>query len=135
MPAQKGRELLLQVDDGAGSYVTVGGFKSNSFSINGNAVDITNKDSGGFRASLDGGATISIDTEASGVFMDDAQFEKVHTAAISGTHLDARVTIPDFMTYTGPFTVPSLQLSGDTEGAITYNIRLASAGQITAAVI
>lgn len=135
MAAQKGRELLLQVSDGIGGYSTVGGFTSNNFSINGQSVDVTSKDSGGFRASLDGGSTISIDTSANGVFMDDAAFERVHAAALAGTHLDARITIPDFMTYTGPFIVSSLSLSGGIDDAVAYDISLESAGPIVTAVI
>lgn len=135
MSAQKGRELLLQVDDGAGGYATVGGFTSNTFSINGRPIDVTSKDSGGFRAALDGGAIVSIDTDAGGIFLDDAQFERVHAAALAGTHLDARITMPDFMTYTGPFVVTSLALTGETEGAVTYNVKLESAGPITTAAI
>ena len=135
MSVQKGKELLLQVDDGLGGYATVGGFTSNTFNISGQSVDVTNKDSAGFRESLSGGSTVSIDTSANGVFMDDTQFERVHTAALAGTHLDARITIPDFMTYTGPFIVTSLSMSGETDGAVTYDINLESAGLITTAAI
>ncbi len=135
MPVQKGKEFLLQVDDGAGGYATVGGFTSNSFTINGSPIDITSKDSAGFRESLDGGANISIETSGSGVFVGDPEFTSVHTAALAGSHLDARVTVPGFMTYTGPFIVSSLGFTGETEGAVTYDIQLQSAGSITAAVI
>ncbi len=135
MPAQKGKELLLQVDDGVGGYATVGGFKTNNFSIDGQAIDVTTKDSNGFKEYLDGGINVSIQTSASGVFMDDAQFEKVHAASLAGTHLDARITIPDFMTYTGPFVVNSLSMAGDDEAAVTYDITLESAGPFVTAVI
>lgn len=132
MPAQTGKEFLLQVDDGAGGYTTVGGFTSNSFTINGNPVDITNKDSNGFRESLSGGANIAIETSGNGVFMGGPEFDSVHAAVMAGTHLDAKVTIPGMMTYTGPFIVSSLGFTGDTEGAVNYDISLQSAGQITA---
>lgn len=135
MPAQNGRELLLQVDDGAGGYATIGGFTSNDFTINGAPIDVTSKDSAGFKQSLDGGANISISTTANGIFMDDAAFETVHTAALSGSHLQARITVPDFMTYTGPFVVTSLGLSGGIEDAVAYNMSLESAGQIATATI
>lgn len=135
MPAQNGKELLLQVSDGIGGYTTVGGFQSNDFSISGEAIDITNKDSAGFKEAMNGGANISIETTANGIFMDDPEFERVHAAAMAGTHLDARITIPDFMNYTGPFIVTSLSLSGATEEAVSYNITLQSAGQIQAAAI
>ncbi len=135
MPAQKGKELLLQVDDGVGGYATVGGFKTNDFAINGQTIDVTTKDSNGFKEYLDGGINVSIQTNATGIFMDDAQFEKVHAAALVGSHLDCRITIPDFMTFTGPFVVTSLSLDGNDEAAVGYNIALESAGAIVTAVI
>lgn len=135
MSAQKGKELLLQVNDGTGTYETVGGFTSNSFDIGGQAVDITNKDSGVFKEALSGAGLVTISTSASGVFMDDASFERVHAAAIANTHLDCRITLPDFMTYTGPFIVSTLGISGEMEGAVTYSINLDSAGTITTAAI
>ncbi len=135
MSAQKGKELLLQVDDGAGGYATVGGFKTNNFSIDGQAIDVTTKDSNGFKEYLDGGINVSINTDATGVFMDDAQFERVHAAALAGSHLDARITVPDFMTYTGPFVVKSLSMDGQDNEAVTYNIGLESAGAVVTAVI
>ena len=135
MPAQKGRELLLQVEDGSGGYETVGGFTSNSFNINGAPVDITNKDSAGFKESLNGGSTISISTNGNGVFMDDDGFQRVHDAAISNAHLNARIIVPDFMHYVGPFIVSSLDLTGDTDGAVNYSIQLESAGAIAATAI
>jgi TP901-1 family phage major tail protein len=132
MSAQKGKELLLQVNNGSGTYETVGGFTSNDFDINGQAVDITNKDSAGFKEALSGGGIVSINTSASGVFMNDESFERVHDAALANTHLDCRICVPNFMAYTGPFIVTSLGMNGATEDAVQYSISLESAGAITA---
>jgi len=128
MSAQKGKELLLQVNDGTGTYKTVGGFKTNNFTVNGNKVDVTTKDSNGFKEYLDGGINVSISTSASGVFMGDDEFETIHAAALAGTHLDCKITIPGFMTYTGPFVVSSLTMAGDDETAVTYDMDVESAG-------
>lgn len=131
MAAQKGRELLLKVSNGSGGYDPVGGFQSNSFDINGQAVDITNKDSGGFKEALSGAGTVSISTSASGVFMGDDEFQTVHDAALNNTHLDCQIVVPGFQTYQGNFIVNSLSMEGGTEEAVTYNISLESAGPIT----
>lgn len=132
MSAQKGKELLLQVDDGASGYETIGGFTSNEFSINGNAVDATTKDSAGFKEMLDGGGLVSIRTGGNGIFVSGDGYATVHDAVLAGTHLDCRIVMPGFMNYTGPFIVTTLSVSGGTEDAITYDISLDSAGPITA---
>lgn len=132
MSAQKGKELLLQVDDGAGGYETIGGFTSNTFTINGNAVDATTKDSAGFKEMLDGGGLVSITTSGNGIFVSGDGYATVHGAVLAGAHLDCRVVMPGFMNYTGPFIVTSLGVSGGTEDAVTYDIDLTSAGPITA---
>lgn len=135
MSAQKGKELLLQVDDGAGGYETVGGFTSNEFTINGQAIDATTKDSIGFKESLDGGGLVNISTGGNGIFVSGDGYTTVHDAVLAGTHLNCRIIMPGFMHYTGPFIVTSLGVSGSTEDAVTYNINLESAGSITATPI
>lgn len=130
MAAQQGREFLLKVSDGAGGYDAVGGFKTNSFDINGQTVDITSKNSGGFKEALSGGGIVSINTRASGVFMDDTAFQTLHDAAFNNTHLDCQIVVPGFQTYTGTFTVPTLSMEGNTEDAITYSIEMESSGVI-----
>lgn len=130
MAAQQGREFLLKVSDGAGGYEAVGGFQTNSFEINGQAVDVTSKNSGGFKEALSGGGIISINTSASGVFMDDTAFQTVHDAAFTNTHLDCQIVVPGFQTYTGNFIVSTLSMEGGTEDAITYSLQMESSGAI-----
>ena len=51
MAAQRGKALLLKIDV-SGTMTTVGGMRSTSMTLNDEAVDITNKDSGSFRELL-----------------------------------------------------------------------------------
>lgn len=140
MAAQKGSELLLKIHDESealpgGSYVAVGGFTSNSFDINGSAIDISNKDSGLFRETLEGAGRVTLSVSGDGVFLDDASFQRVHDHAMAQTHPNCQVIIPDFAEYTGKFAVTRLSLSGEDEGAVIYNITLDSAGPITVTAI
>ena len=48
MAAQRGGALLLKVDV-SGTMTTIGGLRSTTITINDEAVDVTNKDSGGSR--------------------------------------------------------------------------------------
>ena len=49
MAAQKGAALLLKINTTGSTYVTVGGLRSTSITLNDEAVDVTNKDSSGNR--------------------------------------------------------------------------------------
>lgn len=135
MAAQKGRDLLIQIHDGSAdfndeNYVVVGGFKTNGVTINGDPIDITNKDSQGFKQSLAGAGNISMSLSGDGVFMDDASFRRVHEHMVNQTHPQCRAIIPEFASYTGPFAIGSLQLNGNDQDAVTYTISLDSAGVI-----
>ncbi len=135
MAAQKGRELLIQIHDGSGdfndeNYVVVGGFKSNGFSIDGEAIDVTNKDSQGFKEALAGAGNISISLTGNGIFVDDESFRRVHEHMVSQTHPQCRVIVPEFARYTGPFAIKSLSMTGNDSEAVTYDISLDSAGVI-----
>ena len=50
MAVQKGSSFLLK-DNSGGSAVTIGGLRSTSMTINGEMVDVTNKDSSTFSGS------------------------------------------------------------------------------------
>ena len=70
MAAERGSAFLLKIGDGAASpsYATVAGLKTTQLSINGDAVAITNKGSGGWRELLSGAGVRSVSVAASGIF-------------------------------------------------------------------
>lgn len=132
MVAQAGKDLLLKVEDDAipDTFVAVGGFRSNSFTINGEGVDITNKDSAGFKELLDGAGVRSITASGTGVFMDDAIFAQVNTDVLAGSIKTWQVIIPAFGTYEGSYLITSVEFAGEHNGEATYTINLESSGAI-----
>ncbi|MEX0298013.1 MAG: phage major tail protein, TP901-1 family [Kordiimonas sp.] len=135
MAAQKGRELLIQIHDGSGdfndeNYVVVGGFDNNGITMNGEAVEITNKDSQGFKEYLEAAGNVSISLTGGGVFVDDESFRRVHEHMVNQTHPQCRVIVPEFARYTGSFSITSLSVTGNNGAAVTYEIALDSAGVI-----
>lgn len=136
MTAQRGRDFLLKIyDESSSGYKTVGGMRSNSFSLNDAPVEITNKSSGDFAEYMENGGVRSLTIGGSGIFVDDAEFRKVHDHMMAGTHADCQIIIPDFMTYTGKFAVKNLELTGEYNGEVSYNISLASSGAITTELV
>jgi len=130
MVAQQGKELLLKIHDGI-DYQLIGGFQSNEFTINGQSVDVTTKDSAGFREFLDGAGVRSLTTGGNGVFMNDTAFGIAHGHVMAGTHPDCQIVVPGLGTYTGKFAITSLSMTGTHDTEVTYTFSLESAGPIT----
>lgn len=138
MAGQKGLEFLLAVETtpGGGTYVTIGGMRSNSLTINNEIVDITNKSSSGVRTLLEGAGVNSIEISGSAVFFDDAQSAILLTQAKSNTHVNYQLTLPSdstATTYTGSFAMASCALAAEYNGEVTLDVTLQSAGVITEA--
>ena len=135
MAAQKGAALLLKINTTGTTYVTVGGLRSTSITLNDEAVDVTNKDSAGNRTLLADGGVFSLSISGSGVFTDSAAEDALRTAMNASTFKNFQVIIPDFGTYTGEFMVASLEYAGEFNGEVTYSVTLESSGAITYAAV
>jgi predicted secreted protein len=86
MPAEKGSAFLLKVGDGATTpvYTTVAGLRTTQLSINGDAVVITNKGSGGWRDLLSGAGVRSVSVSGAGVFTGSVAETRIKSNALSG---------------------------------------------------
>lgn len=134
MAAQKGKELLLKVGDGATSesFTTVGGLRSNSIALNKEMVDITNKDSvDQWREALAGAGVKSATFSGSGVFTDSAAEETVRADFFSDAFTNYQVIVPDFGTFEGAFEITALSYAGEYNGEVTYDVTLESVGAVT----
>ena len=130
MVAQKGKDLLLKIDNG-GAYETVAGLRSKKLSFNAETVDVTDAESVGRWRELLGGAGVQrAALSGSGLFKDHASDALIRTAFFNGSILSYQVVIPDFGTVTGAFQVTALDYGGEHNGEVTFDIALESAGAI-----
>jgi TP901-1 family phage major tail protein len=131
MVAQKGRDLLLKVDNGAG-FATVAGLRSKRLSFNAELVDVTDAESAGRWRELLGGAGVQrAAVSGSGIFKDQASDALVRSLFFAGTIVSWQVVIPDFGTVSGAFQIAALEYSGAHDGEVVFEIALESAGQLT----
>ena len=133
MVAQKGSDVLIQVDaTGAGSFVTIGGMRSKSISLNAETVDISDSDSPNkWRELLAGAGFKSATITGSGVFKDSAGEEDVRGYFFNQTNQDYRFIVPDFGTIQGDFQVTAIDYAGEHNGEATFSMTFESAGQLT----
>ena len=131
MVAQKGRELLIKIDNGAG-FVTVAGLRSKRLSFNAQLVDVTDAESAGrWRELLAGAGVQRAALSGAGIFKDQASDALVRTLFFAGTIVAWQIVIPDFGTVEGPFQVAALDYSGAHDGEVVFEIALESAGLLT----
>ncbi|MCW5712461.1 phage major tail protein, TP901-1 family [Shinella sp.] len=131
MAAQKGRELLIKIDNGAG-FVTVAGLRSKRLSFNAQLVDVTDAESAGRWRELLGGAGVQrAALSGAGIFKDQASDALVRSLFFAGTIVAWQIVIPDFGTVEGPFQVAALDYSGAHDGEVVFEIALESAGLLT----
>jgi TP901-1 family phage major tail protein len=133
MAAQSGRDLLVKVDmDGTGVFETLAGLKATRLSFNAEQVDVTSLDSaGGWRELLSGAGVKSATISGSGIFRDAATDERARQIFFDGTTPEFQVVIPDFGIVEGAFQITSIDYAGNHDGEATYEMAMASAGQLT----
>lgn len=70
MTAEKGSAFLLKIGNGDEpvSFSTMAGLRTTQMSINGDAVVVTSKDSGGWRELLSGAGIRSVSVSGAGIF-------------------------------------------------------------------
>ena len=143
MAAQKGKDVLMKINTSGSTFVTIGGLRSTSITLNDEAVDITNKSSKGTRTLLAGAGVNSISISGSGVFTDTTEEQLVRTTFAAQQNTSDGSTgqtpafknfqfiVPDLGTYTGAFMIASIEYAGEFNGEATYSMTFESAGYIT----
>ncbi|MFN3482262.1 MAG: phage major tail protein, TP901-1 family [Rhabdaerophilum calidifontis] len=131
MAAQRGKDLLLKVDDGTGLLVTVAGLRTRRLAFNAEAVDITHSESAGrWRELLDGAGVKRASITGAGVFRDAASDALIRQIFFDGLIRRFQMVLPDFGTIEGPFQVAALDFRGEHQGEVTFDMTLESAGAL-----
>jgi TP901-1 family phage major tail protein len=132
MAAQKGKDLLLKIDDGTGAFITVAGLRTQRFALNADPVDITNQESTGRWRELLGGAGVRRASVAgSGVFKDGASDMLIRQTFFDGLIRNWQIVAPSFGIIQGAFQISSLDYRGEHAGEVTFELSLESAGLLT----
>ncbi|MET0360730.1 MAG: phage tail protein [Sphingobium sp.] len=132
MGVEKGSAFLLKVGDGGGpvAYSTVAGMRTTQLSVNGEAVNVTSKDSGGWRELLTGAGVRSVNVSAAGLFTGSAAEVRIRNHALAGTIDDYELSFESGEKLRGKFLVTRLDYAGDYNGERNYAIALESSGAV-----
>ena len=131
MTAQKGKDLLIKIADGAG-FTTVAGLRTRRLAFNAETVDVTHAESANrWRELLDGAGVKRASLSGRGLFKDAATDELMRQTFFDGTVKTYQVVIPAFGTVAGLFQITSLEFAGEHNGEVTYDVAMESAGEVT----
>ncbi len=133
MAKYKGREFRIKVRTATSPdvFTVIGGMRSDSLTINNETVDVTDKDGSGFRELLEGAGITSMSLKGSGVVSDNTVFtDHVMAASMANTHLVLKIESALGDVWTGAFAVPSVERTGEYNGAEQFSASFESAGTI-----
>ena len=132
MSAEKGSAFLLKIGNGGNLpvFATVAGMRTTQMSVNGEAVNVTSKDSGGWRELLPGAGVRSVSVGASGIFTGSTAELRLKSNALAGLTDDYELSFESGERLRGRFLVTRLDYSGDHNGERNYTLSLESSGPV-----
>jgi TP901-1 family phage major tail protein len=133
MAVQNGKDLLIKVDmTGTGVFETLAGLRATRLSLNTETVDVTSLEStGGWRELLAGAGMKTAAISGSGVFRDANTDLRARQIFFDAEMPNFQVIVPDFGVIEGKFQITALDYAGSHNGEASYEVSLASAGQLT----
>lgn len=125
MAAISGRKVRIKRGSTA-----IAGARSDSFTINNEPIDITDKDDAGWRTYLADVGVRSIDCEVEGV-LDDSTFLALAVGAGSALLEAYTLDVIGIGEFTGNFYLASFAVTGEQADATTFTASIQSSGSIT----
>jgi TP901-1 family phage major tail protein len=132
MAAQAGKDLLVKIDDGTGTFVTVAGLRTRQLTFNADAVDVTDQDSvGRWRELLAGAGARHATISGTGIFKDGASDLLLQQCFFSGLVKTFQFVVPAFGILKGAFVIIALVYKADHAQGVMFDLTVESAGAIT----
>jgi len=133
MAAEKGRSFVLKLGDGANPevFTVIAGMRATQLVCNNEVVDITNKQSSGWRELLANAGVRTVSLSGSGIFTNSATELSLQASALAGSIANYEITFESGDKFSGAFLITSLGYAGDYAGERTYTLALESSGPVS----
>ena len=129
--ARTGRTLLVYDGTGTGTAV-IAAMRSTSFTIQGSAVDVTDKSSPGqYRELLASAGKVSVSVSAKGLLSGSTQTQTLVTRALTRSVDKYTLAFDNGDTLAGPFQLVQFEAAGDYNNEQTYQIGFESGGSLS----
>jgi len=127
---QSGSLLLLKIQNDEMNFTTIGGMRSNKFSLNNNVIDTSNKSSGKWRQILGEAGMSSASITGAGVFTDSDAERLIREIAFNGTIKTYQLCFGNGNILEGKFFITHYERTGNYAEEETYAISLESSGKL-----
>ena len=134
MAAAKGRAFVLK-DGSAAAGTVIAAMRVTRFAINNQTVDVTTKDSNGFRALLAGAAAASMQISAQGILDANAQSTTLINRCLTGSIDAYGIVFDNSDKIDASCQLTSFEAEGQEGDAQTYSLTLESSGTITVTAV
>ena len=128
MVAQRGRLMLIKLGDAA-TGTLIGGLRTTTLTMNNNVIDVSTKDTDGWRELLEDGSVKFFSISCDGIFKDSATDETIRQNAFSNSIDTYTFIFPNGDTIECDFQITGYTRTGDYEGAETFSLSLESTGE------
>lgn len=131
MSAQKGRQVLIKVEDspGSGTYTSVAGMRAKQFSLNNGEVDLSDADSDWQKVGAGFGLK-AVRISGNGIFTEHATQKKIVAAVLAGTLLNYQMVVPGLGTFTGAFNASGIDMGANHDNELGFSSQFNSSGTI-----
>lgn len=130
-----GVDVLLKVKDKLGASTVLGGQTDCTLNRSAETIDVTDKTSGGYKTSMAGLLSWSVDCDGF-VVLGDASYELIEEYFMNREPVEVEVRIgggtdADGVTYSGSGYIVDLPLEFGQEDAVTYALSIEGASALT----
>ncbi|MGG4390486.1 phage major tail protein, TP901-1 family [Priestia megaterium] len=130
-----GVDVLLKIKDTQGVDTVLGGQTGCTLNREADTIDVTDKTSGGFKSSLAGLISWSVDADGF-VVLGDSAFEKIEEAFLNRQVVEVEIRVgasddSNGVTYTGSGYLVDLPLEFSQDDAVTYSLSIEGASALT----
>lgn len=131
-----GANVLVQVKKASGQFVTVGGQTNSTLNREADTMDVTDKTTGGFKSSMAGLLSWSVDCDGFITIDDSAGYDLLEEAFLArepvmvSIRLGAKDSVTG-ATYSGLGYLVDLPLEFAMDDAVTYSFSIEGAGEMT----
>ncbi len=130
MTAQKGRDLLLKIGDGAEPeiFTTLGAARTSAMTLNNQPVDATSMDDAGIQSFIPDAGVQGMTLKLEGLFKDSGAEEKLRLAAFTRASCNYRLCFPNGDSYAAAFVAQDYARSGSFDGLESFTVTLLRSG-------